>query len=510
MLTGSQVPNYTLLFLDATKNKSKGSHETIVVPYIELGRGNKCVIQYGDNYPTVSRRHAIIRFDNNNVVLEHIGSNPTLVNNQEVSGTRILNNGDEIQLSSQGPRLRMNTTPTATSKIGLTDRLSMYARQSLKPYRNAVIVLSLLLFSVIGLGGWQISNLSSENERSQLRLEKQQQELQNTKNELAQLDEKAKTQKKLTEAEKDKRAELDRKVKSLEAKLADVSKPDEPGKINGDKPGSMSSIGALEDYVYYIAAVRMVYKGQTAVLSDPNNPKNPGWSGTGFITSDNRFITARHVVEPWRAINPFECENPMMRMAAYDFEDDVTIHFDAISPSGHSFSFTNKNFTFDESKDSSKEITCVDPESEEEIELTFAQMPNSSVDWAYMNYSGLDGKGLVVNKNLISQINKSDRLYALGYPTGLHLQSNKYDLSIKNGKLDFKIDKLDPTYSECTASQSSLINGVLNVSGNSFVGGNSGGPIFLKKDGKFYTVGIVSAGISNELGVVVPLSNITF
>ena len=101
-LGGKDVPNYTLLFMNPTKNKMKGDFQTIVVPYAELGRSSKCVIQYGDDFPTVSRVHGAIQWNNGETYYKHLGSNPSLVNGQEVPNFTKLSNGDEIQLCERG------------------------------------------------------------------------------------------------------------------------------------------------------------------------------------------------------------------------------------------------------------------------------------------------------------------------------------------------------------------------------------------------------------------------
>ncbi len=164
---GRDIPNYSLLFLDNTLKKSAGMHENIVVPYIELGRSNKCHIRYGEDYPTVSRVHAAIRSQNGQFYIKHLGTNPTLINGYPINDIAQLNNGDEIQLSHEGPKLRFNTSTMKTSTMKFTQRMSLYTAQALKPYRQLVIGLAtaLLLLTLVGSYFlWQQSDKIKESQ----------------------------------------------------------------------------------------------------------------------------------------------------------------------------------------------------------------------------------------------------------------------------------------------------------------------------------------------------------
>lgn len=151
-LGGSDVPNYSLVYLNPTKSKRAGEFDTIVIPYIEIGRASNCVVQYDDTYSSVSRKHAAIFWENGEIYVKHIGKNPTMVNGQQVMDRIQLKNGDEIQFSFDGPKIRFNATATKTSTLKITQRMAMFAQQALKPYKTAIYVLSGLLFAAI-LGG---------------------------------------------------------------------------------------------------------------------------------------------------------------------------------------------------------------------------------------------------------------------------------------------------------------------------------------------------------------------
>ena len=148
VLGGQDVPNYTLYYNQPTKNRRAGEHETIVYPYIEIGRASTCAVQYGDEFSTVSRKHAAIRFDEGRVMVKHLSSsNPTIIRKDDGSIVTLnvegqeqeLTNGYEVQFSKDGPSLRFNATPTNTSSIGFTQRLQLFGKQALRPYRLSLI-----------------------------------------------------------------------------------------------------------------------------------------------------------------------------------------------------------------------------------------------------------------------------------------------------------------------------------------------------------------------------------
>ncbi|MBX3296074.1 MAG: FHA domain-containing protein [Acidobacteria bacterium] len=74
-----------------------------------LGRDPSCDIVFDATSATVSRRHAEIRLENGQLLLADNNSfNGTLVNGTRISGVRPLASGDEVQLGSGGPILRVH------------------------------------------------------------------------------------------------------------------------------------------------------------------------------------------------------------------------------------------------------------------------------------------------------------------------------------------------------------------------------------------------------------------
>jgi len=98
---------YTLEFLSNTESHSRGKTINIQDSIARLGRSNNCTIQFGEENNTVSREHAALQQEGNEVHILNLSStNSTLVNGHPIHGKYYLSDGDEIQLSSTGPTLR--------------------------------------------------------------------------------------------------------------------------------------------------------------------------------------------------------------------------------------------------------------------------------------------------------------------------------------------------------------------------------------------------------------------
>ena len=171
MMSGKDVANYTLLFMDSTEKHPAGSHDTIFNPSIILGRGGNCQIKYDDRYKTVSREHACIAAGNGGHIVFHNPSakNPTLVNGTPVNDSQPLKNGDEIKLSNDGPRLRYNTSAVKASTMGFTSRMGVALSQATKPYKRAILGMFIALIVALGFTGYSVYNsMNVSNESNKL------------------------------------------------------------------------------------------------------------------------------------------------------------------------------------------------------------------------------------------------------------------------------------------------------------------------------------------------------
>ena len=106
LMGGSHRQYYILEYRSSSKYHHTGETQKIIVDQVELGRDPRCQIRFDDSFTSVSRRHAAIVRDGSAWKLVHLSkTNPTLLNGRPVADEWYLQNGDEIQLSSNGPRL---------------------------------------------------------------------------------------------------------------------------------------------------------------------------------------------------------------------------------------------------------------------------------------------------------------------------------------------------------------------------------------------------------------------
>ena len=149
---------YILEHKTATAGHRAGDVRRIIVDYIEIGRDTRCQIRYGEDCPTVSRRHAAISKAEDGETwrltpLSH--TNDTLVNGKRVTAPVQLHNGDEIQLSTDGPRLGFimpEGDQGLVRSIGLSARLGLFRRQALRPYRRAMVAIGVLVALLAAAG----------------------------------------------------------------------------------------------------------------------------------------------------------------------------------------------------------------------------------------------------------------------------------------------------------------------------------------------------------------------
>lgn len=179
-LMGSERRFYILEHKVSSKYHKAGENQQIIVDQIELGRESTCQVRFDESFSTVSRRHAAIVRDGDNWKLVQLSqTNSTFLNGHRVQKEWYLQNGDEIQLSVNGPKMGFITLAGkkgTVGSLGLTRRLTLFRQQALRPYKYAIAALSILLvLSVGGLGTWSYLK-SSEYETliadAQNRLEK--------------------------------------------------------------------------------------------------------------------------------------------------------------------------------------------------------------------------------------------------------------------------------------------------------------------------------------------------
>jgi len=462
-LGGANMASFSLEFLSQSGTRRPGSTETIVVPYAEMGRDRSCAIRFDSTETTVSRKHAAISHENGQYFITPLSStNQTFVNGAPINGKTPLSNGSEIQLSSSGPRMRFLASQTKTSTMRLTQRMQMFAAQSMRPYRRAVISLALILVasvSVLGYYSWDQT----------IKFGKAQDDIAAQSTKIGELED-------INTALADDLNNVSKNQKALKKDLKKQKKINDSirSSIMSDK-NINSELANMEDDVYFI------YTTFLSISIDGDVVKSKlkyGLAGTGFLLKDGRFVTALHVVMPWffktdesawRALNVIHTKG-----------DYVNLEFDAISPSGNKMRLSSEDFIYDNSN--------FDYEYDEDGKYL---IPDWADDWAWIK-TNQKGK-IKADDNLSKTLNAGETIYTLGYTYAMAQQSGS---------------NYNPLLSKMSVAQRGLDKGVIKVSGRSFDSGNSGGPGFaVNKKGKLRAIGIVSYK-NNVLGGLVPIASI--
>jgi len=529
MISGKDVANYSLLFMDPTEKHPAGSHETIFNPSIILGRGGNCQIKYDDRYKTVSREHACIGASNGSHIIFHNPSakNPTLVNGVPVADSQPLKNGDEIKLSNDGPRLRYNTSQVKSSTMGFTSRMGVALSQATKPYKRAMITMFIGLLGALGFSGYTAYKgiaLKEKSDQNEMMVQTLQSEKNRQQNALDKLE--SSGSKNVAEIRRLKKGikEAEDKIKDMEENpTVIVQKPTQPANSNasgGSTPainnglaspsamtggtntpfsptnpvltsGRMTADDIPYDDIYYIYAQKLEYTldGQLFVIDarTKENDRAGIFGGTGFLTDDGKFITARHVIQPWR----YPDNGLFDDISALEARGNkVLIRFEALSKTGDKFTFTSDDAIIDDSKDEAvtRELNFMGMTVTEKTKMR-AELAS---DWAFIKYNYRKGS-ISLNAPLSKSLKAGSKLFAVGYSYTEALQPQSKDLS--------------PLLSSTDVAQTGLINGNINTTNRNFGPGNSGGPVFAFHNGKYYAVGIVSHGLGSEIGILVPIIN---
>ncbi len=479
VLTGGNVPAYTLEYLSPGKKKKEGDFETIIVPYIEMGRSNGCTIQYGDNYPTVSRKHAAIERRGNVYYLIQLSStNPSLINGKPIANEEQLNNGDEIQMSMEGPKLRFNITAAGTSNMGFTKKINLVIKQASKPYRIALYSISVLFILVCLTGTWFIY---SQHKKIAI-IEAANKELKNKRE-----------QDSLTYTR-----EIN-KNRSLFADLKQGNKKylDEINKLNtqirlfAEKPRFKDTeiYQVVEGNIYFLQVeeIRLIYPDRSA------GNINKKWIGTAFLCNDGKLVTARHCIQAWRysgndtlmQINFCETNKGevYLKYKAISSKDTIEFHYDDVILNADSeitfpYELDNKPTGYD---------------------LKRAPSHDFRSDWAYIKTDRAATSKISYDKLLSTNLEAGEKLYIFGY-------SLAFPGSSENG--------VKSLFSESRVAQSGVSpEGIITITDRNYEPGSSGGPAFVISNDSIKCIGIISfsmvqSGERTSIGGIVPIAYI--
>lgn len=456
---------YILEHKDASKYHKAGESQKIIIDQAELGRDANCQVRFDDSFMTVSRKHAAIVKEGEQWKLIHLSAtNSTLLNGQSVSTERILQNGDEIQLSVGGPRMGFLVPAgkqSLVSSIKMTERLELFRKQALKPYKTAIACMFVLFVVMCGAGGYVMYGLHGTIvDQDKL---------------IAMLSENGEEREKEIEAL---RVKLDSFNNIKPKTYVRVIDPDERiiGEIEKIKP----SVYAITAKVYYEE------NGKTYDLE--------GYNATGFITDDGRFVTARHCVEPWLFDQDL---NKLYAIAqASEGTHKIWAVLDVENINGETLRLNSNQFHVDPSYDApcTQQVTVDEYTFNLESKYAFGTERSLGNDWAYCN---VQNKGVIhCAPELSSSLKTSTTVHMLGFPKG-------------NGIGDGK-SRVEPIYNKLNITRDGLTNARCIMVTEGVDHGNSGGPVFALVKGHLQVIGIVSRGDlkSEHYNHLVPMCNL--
>lgn len=454
---------YMLVHKVSSKYHKAGESQPIIVDQIEIGRDSKCQVRFDESFTTVSRRHAAIVKDGDKWKLVQLSTtNSTYLNGQKVHKEWYLQNGDEIQLSTNGPKLGF-VVPEGekgkVSSIGLTARLNLFRQQALRPYKTALTVMASVLLLVIVGATWGLVNADKRIKADSIQiaqLMKQKETDSIAMDSLGRmLDENIKKLK-----------ESALKIDSLGKKLASTQYQLRKMQVNANVSSSMLSQYANSTYYLQFQAS---FLGNTL-----------GCSGTGFLLEDGRFVTAQHCVN--LAMFPQRSQALFALIALAKYQPSlVTYKIIATSPNDQfEMTFTPNDNPFHWG---SLDYRCITS-----IELNGVPYPvYASYQLDYRDYAWLqtNKKGNIpIDAEFSKNMPAGTKLSILGFPQGEGAE---------------KLTNITPLFSESAVAREGLNEkGCIQLSNDETDHGNSGGPVFAVHNGKAVVVGILSG--SSALG----------
>ncbi len=485
----------------SSKYHKAGEEQQIIVDNVEIGRDPNCAIRLEGRseddsmFAIVSRKHAAIQRDGDNWKLIHLSkTNSTILN-----GTRMtamgqewyLQNGDEIQIAENGPKLGFKIPAGdkgLVKSIGLTARMSLFRQQALRPYKQAITALACLLLLCIAGGVWKIMSLDSElskktqqiaslidaNSRNRDMTDSLINELIATNQQMGDYEQKIADMARET-------ADARRQARQAQAQAAAAIEAAEHQ--SGDAaPGALKEQCFPHTYAIYELKSEIRYPNGEVETEDGGN-----LVGTGFLLSNGRFVTARHVVETYYYFNANWGDDRisnalLLQNLVANNGGEIVTTFLAISNSGDRIQFTNKQCTIDRSGDRAATTTL-----ENGMTAALKVASNDAADWAAFSTSK---SGLPFDAEMSAHLPIGTNLQILGFPYGRGGE-NPSAVSPISSHAEVARDGLD-------------VNGTIMTSNDDTQSGNSGGPVFMIKDGKYIVIGILS-GSTLAKGRVVPI-----
>ena len=531
-----------------------GESQKIIVDQVELGRDSSCQVRFDEAFETVSRKHAAIVRDGANWKLIPLSTtNATLVNGQPITSERILNSGDEIRLSSQGPVMGFilpQGQQSLVKSIGLTERMNLFRKQALRPYKTAIwILFAVLILSVGGLVAWNIyekNELMKEQEAIVAELAEKDAEMVAL---MQQLDD-AEARAKMTASEVSKanaalsryaaeKQELLKKQELIEESIKQINKKvnetpkaapepkaaQEPKAAPSAKKETAQAAAASAVETAKVADIKDCYnsvyyvKMDDVSVFDNENKELVKFTtdyligGTGFLLDNGRFITARRVVEPWFYYSESKSLGKDRRGVPWTFADiqaaqskdgfKVVANYTAYAPNGMNFKFKSTDFRGDNGFESTESYYTIETYKlnvslyrifrTQQIKLKKYDK-TTKADWVSMAKTDQlqKGSGLAFDAAYSVAPIGGTEVVILGYPLGTGMKNSE---SVNPDK---RVNNINVTGLNDI--------GVIELASRRYQEGNDGAPVLMNKDGKWVVIGILSHTDSADRDVVVPIS----
>ena len=475
-----------------------GESQEIIVDDIEIGRDPKCQVRFDESFATVSRRHAAIVKDGDGWRLIKLSkTNKVLVNGIPVEN-KLLNNGDEIQLALNGPRIGFilpTGNKSTVGSIALTRRLSLFREQALRPYKTMLTVLTVVLLLCIVTCGYVIYSQGQLINHLDVKMVTMNADFERSSREAEQ----RRIQDSINYANiiESNRAEFAEEIRRQQ----DITR----AAIDRIKRGADLSVLLQESSVFDDVYLIMAEKVVMVVDDEEYEIDNARWQATGFLLKDGRFVTARHCVEGWLygAYNGDDALSRATRAAATYENVRMKAYLRAVSTNKkNQFRFTSDDFVVDGSKD--RIVNIGNDDSGNSLYWRFPYPVSSewpeemwSTDWAYTTKTGGARGKLQFDANLSRSLLPMQQLLVLGFPKGIGVGDSG--------------NMVDPISYELRTSRQGLANNGCILHSRGTDHGNSGGPIFaVNNRGELTVVGIVSRGDSHsqEYNWAVPICHI--
>lgn len=523
LMGGAHKQYYVLEHRMSSKYHRAGETQKIIVDQVEMGRDPRCQVRFDDSFTSVSRRHAAIVRDGAGWKLVHLSKvNSTLLNGRPVTDEWYLQNGDEIQLSSNGPRMGFIVPQGDRSmikNINFTERFSLFRQQALRPYKQMMVWMSVVFLLVIGgFIAWSILNqqqvqkanemlagsiasVSARQDSAGVESQRQLAAVSSQAQDAAQAAIQASQASQATTSQgiNQLRSELvglksdlqTAREEQKESESVKQSVPSEPvaAPVASTAPATngMTSYESCFPYIYYIQLDKVEHtnkKGKVEVINIIHR-----WAGTGFLLSDGRFVTSRRIIERWYyAVNGNLMDEDMrpLNKAVCNLEK-VVAYFTAYSSTGDALTFTSDQFTCDRSADTYTVLRGPLGGLVKGARLRIAPS-NGGKDWAY--FQTAKKGGLKFDPSRSTSLGRGISLTILGFPGEVGINSAS-----------------GPVYGSGVTASSGLDRGDIMTTNTSFEMGGSGAPVFAVSDnGEYEVVGLISSMAEGQRGIVVPVA----